>query len=87
MNTRARIAVASLSGLGALCFTALTASAAIVCNDEGDCWHVHESYQFSPDLGLTIHQDGWKWKETEHFTWREHPGRGYWRHGQWEVLP
>ena len=31
---------AFLIGAGALALTASAASAAIVCNDEGDCWRV-----------------------------------------------
>jgi hypothetical protein len=35
--TKSALAAASLLALGAT-----TASAEIVCNDEGDCWHVRE---------------------------------------------
>jgi hypothetical protein len=35
-------------------------------------------------FGLTIHPDGWKWKEGERHTWREHEGRGYWKGGEWK---
>jgi hypothetical protein len=32
---------------------ATTASAAIVCNADGDCWRVKEKYDYRPDWGLT----------------------------------
>jgi hypothetical protein len=73
---------------GVTCALALlpsTASAEIVCNREGDCWHVRETHHFHPDFGLTIHPDNWRWAEHEHdrYRWREHEGRGYWREGRW----
>ncbi len=35
----------------------LSASAAIVCNDEGDCWRVTEKYEYPPDVKLQIYED------------------------------
>jgi hypothetical protein len=67
-----------------LAFSSTSASARIVCNVDGDCWHVHEDYTYRPDWGLTVHRDNWKWKEGKHFSWREHKGRGYWKGGNWE---
>ncbi len=71
---------------GAACMVTLTATAAsadIVCNREGDCWHAREKYSYRPEYGLTVHPDNWKWAEHEHYRWREHEGRGYWRYGVW----
>jgi hypothetical protein len=71
---------------GAVCALALTATAAsaeIVCNREGDCWHIKERPGYRPEFGLTIHPDNWKWGAHEKFRWHEHEGRGYWRHGAW----
>ena len=72
------------SCLALLAFSTLSASARIICNSTGDCWHEAEEYTYQPEWGLTIHPDDWKWKEGEHFTWREHKGRGYWKGGNWE---
>lgn len=72
--------------LGAACALALTATAAsadIVCNREGDCWHVKGRLDYRPEFGLTVHPDSWKWGEHDKFRWREHEGRGYWRNGAW----
>jgi hypothetical protein len=72
-----------------LALTATAASAAIVCNEEGDCWHVRDRYEFRPEWGLTVHPDEWRWSDHERrrYRWREHEGRGYWRGGRWIEIP
>ena len=82
MKTLAKMTFAALVGAGALAIAA-PASARIVCNEDGDCWHVQTEYQYEPSFGLTIHPDDWKWKDGEKHAWREHEGRGYWHGGQW----
>ena len=62
---------------GAVGLSSLSASARIVCNEDGDCWHVHEDYAYPPGAGVVIHPDDSRWAEGEHHAWREHPGRGY----------
>jgi hypothetical protein len=74
------IPVATVALLG---FSSLAASARVVCNADGDCWHIHEDSAYPPAAGLIIHPDNWRWKEGEHHVWREHPGRGYWKGGEW----
>jgi hypothetical protein len=78
------IGTAVLIGAGALAFTASTASAAVVCNDEVDCWRVRGRPAYGPELRLRIHPDNWAWRRGEHYRWRS-PGRGhgYWRGGTW----
>jgi len=68
-----------------LALTATTASAEIVCNDDGDCWHVKERYNYRPEFGVTIYPDNWKWdeRESKKYRWREREGRGYWRKDAW----
>lgn len=83
MKTRIKLAAAALLGLGTLAISATSASAYIACNREGECWHVHKRYAFRPELGVVIHPDGWRWHDGDHFVWREHEGRGYWRNGVW----
>jgi hypothetical protein len=74
---------ALLVGASALTLTATSVSAAIVCNDEGDCWHVRGQPTFKPELRLQIHPDNWRWSGSEHYRWREHEGHGYWHGGAW----
>ena len=71
---------------GAACVLTLTATAAsadIVCNREGECWHVKGHYEYKSEWGIVVHPDSWKWEAKEKYKWREHEGRGYWRNGAW----
>lgn len=76
---------AILVGASALALGATTASADIVCNEEGDCWHARERHEYRPELRLRVHPDDWRWSEADHdrYRWRDHHGRGYWRGGVW----
>jgi len=60
------------------------ASAAVVCNDEGDCWKTTERYEYKPEFRVRVYDDNWKWKEGEKYRWRDAGhGRGYYRGGVW----
>jgi hypothetical protein len=74
-----------LLGAGALAVMATNASARIVCNDEGDCWHTHSDYDYPPGIRLEVHPDDWTFKEGDKRAWHEHEGegRGYWHGGAW----
>ena len=51
--------------IGLACSIALTtgASAAVVCNDEGDCWKVKDKHKYPPEVNVEIYDDDWKWPE------------------------
>jgi hypothetical protein len=83
MKTYLKLAAAAALGASALALTATGASAAVVCNGEGACWHVRHPYAYPATVGVVVHPNGWAWGPNEHYTWREHPGRGYWRSGVW----
>jgi hypothetical protein len=83
MNTLSKVTFAGLIAASALAITATSASARIVCNGEGDCWHVRDNFAYRPEFGLVVHPDNWKWGAGDHFRWREHEGRGYWKGGAW----
>jgi hypothetical protein len=83
MNIGMKLAVLPVATVALLGFSSLSASARVVCNADGDCWHIHEDYTYPPAAGIIIHSDDWKWKEGEHHVWREHPGRGYWKGSDW----
>jgi len=79
-------ALAAAVGLSALAISG-AASAHIVCNAEGDCWHVDNRVVY-PHVRLTYHPDDWyfhhRWDNDSRLHWREwHEGRGYWEHGVW----
>jgi hypothetical protein len=76
-------AAAAAVGLTALMASTVGASAAIACNAAGECWHVKARYAYRPEFGVVVHENNWRWGPNEHFVWREHPGRGYWRNGVW----
>jgi hypothetical protein len=83
MNTAIKLVALPVATVALLGFSSLSASARIVCSADGDCWHIHEDYAYPPAAGIIIHPDDWRWKEGEHHVWREHPGRGYWKGGDW----
>jgi hypothetical protein len=86
MNTRAKLFVLACSSLSIIAMSSLKASARIVCDTDGNCWHVHEDYAFPPGAHVEIYPDDWHWKNGEHRAWKEHEGRGYWHGGQWEAF-
>ena len=73
----------ALMGAAALAITAGSASAAVVCNDEGDCWRERGRPAYGPGVQLRIYDDNWKGDGVK-VRWRE-PGRGhgYYRNGAW----
>ena len=85
MEIRSTFLSLALAGL-ALAALSSVASARVVCNTDGACWHAHDDWTYPPAAGVIVHPDNWRWGEGEHYSWREHPGRGYWRGTQWEVF-
>jgi hypothetical protein len=74
----------ALVSLGAVTVSSVAASAAVVCNDEGDCWRVKGRAEYKPELRLRVYDDDWKWKDGEKYRWRDAgPDHGYWRGGVW----
>jgi hypothetical protein len=74
----------TVASLAALVLSSINVSAAVVCNEEGDCWRVKERIEYKPELRLRVYEDDWKWKDGEKYRWRDAgPGRGYWRGGVW----
>ena len=60
-------------------------SSVIVCDEAGTtCWHSLERYDYPQGAGVVVHPYGWRWNEGDHYVWREHAGRGYWRGSEWE---
>lgn len=72
---------------GAVTATATSASAYIVCNRAGDCWHTHYRPTYGP--GYYRHNDDWyfhrNWDGDRDHHWRQeqHDERGYWDNGAW----
>lgn len=89
MKKKIFTALAGLMAVGAISGAATSASAYVVCNPDGDCWHTHAP-MVRP--GWVRHRDDWyfhrTWNNDPRMHWREyHEGRGYWRGGAWVALP
>ena len=78
ISTFASAAVAAVLLAG----SAVSASADIACWGKV-CWHSHERYTYPRDSGVMVHDDNWRWGPNEHYTFREHEGRGYWHGDRW----
>jgi hypothetical protein len=83
-------ALAMLMSTGALVTTTGAASARVVCNNSGDCWHTdNRRERYGRDIGATYHNDDWyfhqRWDgdNTRHYRSENHTGRGYYRSGIW----
>jgi hypothetical protein len=66
MNTSTKLALIPAAALALVSLSSLSASARIVCNEDGACWHVHEDYAYPPAAGVIIHPDDWRWRDGEH---------------------
>lgn len=82
MTSVGKTLLGAAMGAGVLVFSVVNASAAIVCSGNV-CWHTHESYDYPAGARVIVHPDDWRWGPEEHFAWREHEGRGYWRGDRW----
>ncbi len=82
MTTLGKTLLGATAGMGLLVLSGASASAAIVCSGNV-CWHTHETYTYPPEARVIVHPDSWRWGPREHFTFREHEGRGYWRGDDW----
>ena len=73
-----------LTGIATLALSAGAASAAVVCNYEGDCWRTQGRADYRPHLRLSVHPDNWQWRRGERYRWRESGrGHGYYHSGRW----
>ena len=76
------LVLGAVAGAGVFAAMAATpASAAVVCNRFGDCWHTTERYDYPPEARVTVHEDDWK--PGPDVVIREHRGRGYWSGDAW----
>ena len=85
MSFKKALTTALLIG-GAVVAASAPASARVVCNGYGDCWHTDSNYRYGRDVRARSYNDDWyfhqKWDDNRH--WRDHhEGRGYYRNGLW----
>jgi hypothetical protein len=77
--------VSAIAG-AAVSLSATPASAYVVCNPAGECWHTDRRYAYGPGVGVVYHPDDWYFHQhwDDHHRWRDyHEGRGYYREGVW----
>jgi hypothetical protein len=71
----------AIVALSVFAFTS-AASAAVVCNGNGDCWRVKKKHEYPVGVNLRIYGD--EWEPGDGYRWREAgEGRGYYRGGVW----
>ena len=76
-----RLGTAALALIGMVAATA-SASAAVVCNDEGDCWRVKKELTYPPEARVHVYGDDYAIGPK--YRWRDVPeGPGYYRGGVW----
>jgi hypothetical protein len=69
--------------IGAAVFMTTAASAAVVCNPDGDCWRVKEKLTYPPEARVEIYEDDFD-ITIKKYRWREAGvGAGYWRGDVW----
>ena len=80
-------AIAVLAGMGAMVATTGVASAHVVCNADGDCWHTDQTYHYGPDAKVEVHPDSWyfrqDWTGKDRRYHEHHDDRGYYKGGVW----
>jgi hypothetical protein len=87
-KTISTAAFALLMGTAAIVAASAPASARVVCNRDGDCWH-SDSVPRAPGIRFDSHPDDWyfhqRWDDHRHFR-DYHEGHGYYRNGLWITL-
>jgi hypothetical protein len=87
-NLAIQAALGATIAAGALVAFSAPASAYVVCNRFGDCWHTERRFT-APGITFSWHPDDWyfhrDWDRDRDYRWRSerHEGRGYWRNGVW----
>lgn len=75
---------------GAAMAIGVAASADVVCNSDGDCWHVAKRYTTYPSsLGVTFYPDTWREEHMHdtHYHWYDRDDdHGYYIRGQWHAF-
>ena len=85
LGTLKPMLLATAIAFGTIAATSAPASAYVVCNRVGDCWHTDSRVHFR-GVRLTFHPDSWwnRHKSNHHYTWHEVDTGHDWHHGYWE---
>ena len=77
--------LAVLIAMGGIAVTLGNASAYVVCNRFGDCWHTDTRVNFR-GVHLIFHSDKWwdRHKGEGRYAWHEIESGHDWHHGYWD---
>lgn len=74
----------------AIFVAAAPSKADVVCNSDGDCWHVAKHYTTYPaSLGVTFYPDTWREEHVHdtHYHWYDRDDdSGYYLRGEWHAF-
>jgi hypothetical protein len=76
-----KLTTAALAVIGLVALTA-SASASVVCNDDGDCWRTKERIDYPPEARLHVYGDDYAIGPKYHMR-EAREGHGYYRGGVW----
>jgi hypothetical protein len=78
--------IVALMGTAAAVLATTAASAYVVCNSAGDCWHTDHRYVY-PGIQVQFYDDKWDWK-SHNYRWHDHEGddHGYWNQDKWVIF-
>jgi hypothetical protein len=84
-------ALAAIVAAGATIALSSAASAEIVCNRDGDCWHTAQRYtEYPTTLGVQFYSDDWRdaHRADTHYHWRDDPkdDHGYYEGSEWHAF-
>ena len=82
MTSTSKLLLGAALGVATLALSSASASAAIACSGRV-CWHTTERHVYPRESRVIIHDDTWRWRRGERYSWREHEGHGYWRGSRW----
>ena len=78
---------AALVALGILALGASSASAAVVCNEAGDCWRTKGKFRYPPEARVHVYADDYA-IDTKKYRLRDPgPRPGYYSRGNWVESP
>jgi len=73
----------AILGMAAALALTTSASAAVVCNEDGDCWRTSERLTYPPDARVNIYDDDFAIDAKKYRLREAGKGRGYYRGGVW----
>ena len=78
---------AAVMAFGVLVLAGTTASAAVVCNEDGDCWRTKGKFRYPAEARVHVYADDYA-IDTQKYRLRDPgPKPGYYSRGNWVESP